>query len=287
MCKLGIAIFSFNRPNYLQKVLNSLKNNDLTNADLWFWQDGSVNMYSKKRYVDNDIIHQCIKQFEQTFPQTQYSIKWKTPPEWNVGPGIKQYLAGKKMFERYDRVLFLEDDMIISNDYVRLIQILLDQFASDRQVGTVQCAYKDYFHPTKENLHKVRKGWQGGVHFWGYATWKDRWLDMEKWFVENYYPFIKDIDYRDRPINQIREMYKRRGIVEDVSSQDAAKKWGFHQQHPIRIVTGVRRAKYIGEKGLHETPDQFKKSEYGKVGSIVNIPEYERWIREFKEIIKV
>src|SRR5262245_34736804 len=72
-CTPPIIVLSFNRPHYLRPTLESLRDQKpaIDQRRVHLFQDGAVNLYSGKRYADDEAIQQCIAVFKDVFPGGQ------------------------------------------------------------------------------------------------------------------------------------------------------------------------------------------------------------------------
>jgi len=257
--RTAALIFSFNRPEYLAPVLTSLKKQTDLNLDYVLVQDGAINMISRRKYANEHVIRQCISLFKEAeLPGAQTVIS-----SHNMGMAHQKLIGYSYAFKDhdYDACIVFEDDLVVAPHYVRLMRILLQQYGSDREVATVQASDNDdksinYSNLTQKELTKVVKS---SRHFWGYGTWKDRWLQHAPYY-NKYYSLVRNRDYRQRPHDMIRKLT---GIKQ--TSHDAALDWCIKECNQYKINTLVPRATYIGRKGLHCRPDLFIKSGYERM----------------------
>jgi len=259
--KLVAFIFSFNRPQYLSQVLDSLKSQTDQDVHYVLVQDGAVNKFSKATYAKFVHIHRCIELYEQaSLPAV--SCRDRIASLYNFGMAYQKLYAYTYAFKtyNYDACLCFEDDLVVSPHYVRLMRLMLEQFKDDQHIATVQAcdhpAVKTQVLAAKpEDLKKVKFDWR---HFWGYATWKYRWLKHEPFYMK-YFSLVRNRDYRLRPHAQIRKLT---GIKQ--SSHDAALDWCIKQCGQEKLVTVIPRGTYIGANGVHCRPDHFRKTGYGE-----------------------
>ena len=249
-------VFSFNRPEYLAQVLQSLQKQTDKNIDYILIQDGAVNRISRRKYANEHDVRQCVKMFtDADLPGSQTVVN-----SHNMGMAHQKLLGYSVAFKEYDydTCIVFEDDLVVAPNYVRLMRVLLHQFGSDRKIATVQASdskvtYDDYNNLSYKELSLIEYSHR---HFWGYGTWKDRWA-MHKPIYDTYYNLIKDRDYRLRPHGKIRKLT---GIKQ--TSHDAALDWCIEKCEQKKVNTVIPRATYIGRTGLHCRPDLFKKSGY-------------------------
>jgi len=276
--KLGLVLFSFNRPEYLDRVIKSIQRNySLNNVDFYLFQDGPVNKYTGIRYADDREIKECINIAKNS------KIPWQIEKyEKNQGVGPIQYKAKKKLFDGldYKYVLFLEDDIVLSRNYVRLIKLMLNQFEDCEGVGTVQCIGKKKLNLDNKK-DRLRELCTGNYQLWAWATWKNRWKEMEPYFLD-YYNLIKNMDYRYINIFKIKKFYLREGFKPKVPSQDQAIAYARYKAKMFGLNTVVNRIKYIGKEGTHQTKTNYLREGWNEV----KLHEFneDRYIESFAEI---
>jgi len=271
--KTALAIFSFDRPKYLKKVLNSLeKNSDLKNLDFYLFQDGMINKFSGRVTCLEKDIEKCIYLWNKCSLPNKHLIQ----NHFNLGIAINQFEAKVRLFEdyEYEQVIFFEDDMLLSKNYIRLLHIMLDQFKYDKDVAVVMCnGGKIKIRTEDENIKFIYKLRTGNDNLWGWAMWKDRWELIKPAFLK-YYKFVENIDYKDRDENKIKDFFKKEGFLVNESSQDAAMKYAFNYNNLIELNTFIHRGKYIGKCGVHMTPSLFRDFLYSKIKKYDFIEDY-------------
>lgn len=110
----------------------------------------------------------------------------KRERNYGVGPNGNYALLRKDIFERYDRMIFSEDDNIFSPNFLEYMNKGLEKFKEDDSIFAI-CGYKP-FYPTKfeNNTFSRRNDW---FFAWGYGIWKDRQEsipDRNKYFKNNF-----------------------------------------------------------------------------------------------------
>jgi GT2 family glycosyltransferase len=116
-----IFVMSFNRPDYLGKVLKSLREQvdcDIDQRTIILFQDGAVNPYSNERHASDDEINQCAEIFQSLFPDSQIM---RSPV--NLGVALNFDRAERYGFEELaaESIIFLEDDLVLGHYYISII----------------------------------------------------------------------------------------------------------------------------------------------------------------------
>ena len=132
--RIAVAILSFNRPEYLQQVIDSLKLQTKQNFDYWLFQDGTINQFSWRMAAKQKDIDDCINIFKEAFPKGKIEYS-KT----NIGIGMNWKRCEEKMFleENYNQVIFLEDDLVLQPPYMETMINLFNEFDDDPRVGMI------------------------------------------------------------------------------------------------------------------------------------------------------
>jgi hypothetical protein len=278
---IAVAVFSFNRPDYLKQVISSLeKNADLEGLDFYMFQDGAINKFSKRVAAKEDDINKCVIEWVVSNLPNKTLIRNSD----NLGIGITQYQAKVFLFDemKYDEVIFFEDDLILSKHYLRIIRLMLKLYKNNTDIGAVTCHGIGYrFKDRNEKEKRLSCLTYGNHNLWGWAMWKDRWEKIKPIFGE-YYSFIKDIDYKYRPHLEIASWYKQKNMSTKASSQDGAVYCAFFLNHYLVLNTRVNRGQYIGAKGEHMTPEIFESRDYYR--SIIDEFKEDETIMQFEDI---
>ena len=252
--KVGVGIISFDRPDYLRQLVASLEQQThLEETYFHLFQDGSKNVFSGRECADQADIERCVNVFaEADLPRAFFHVR-----EENAGIAINQFEAIEGMVAQYDYVLMLEDDVVLSPYYFRLMRVLFEQLEDQEDVFGFCLGFKKLCarHKTRENLDKIFKTCG---HWWAEAFWADRWERVRPHFLE-YYRLVQDKDYVMRPSQEIRELFRRKGWPSPVTSQDAAKDMAIYSAGMERVRTVVNRAISVGKRGVHFTPAIFRK----------------------------
>ncbi len=161
---LAIIVIGYNRPEYLAEVLKSLhKNPESQELPIYFFFDGGKN----SSQADNLAI---AKSF--SFPYAHYCLREK-----NYGCPKNIIDARRKIFDElgYRKALILEDDQVLSPNYIRFILSLYEWSQANLQnVGIVSgwnlCHLS--YEQKKAHLNEVTFT---DVNLWAYLIDKDCW----------------------------------------------------------------------------------------------------------------
>lgn len=171
-----IVVFAFNRLDSLQKTIKSLLDNEeASSSDLFVFVDGpranvdgeSTKVNDVKNYVKNIT---GFKSLTYSFSDTNKGL----------GPSI---IAGvSEIINKYGSVIVLEDDLILSSNFLSFMNEGLLIYENEPKVFSV-CGYS--------NLVNKPASYDFDSYFcvrsssWGWATWKDRWC-MVDWELSDW-----------------------------------------------------------------------------------------------------
>jgi hypothetical protein len=243
---IGVGVISFNRPNYLKKVIASLKRQSIK-AEYYLFQDGVRNRFSRKLTTPSELVQQSIKLF---------NLGPVLAEKDNIGNAHNQLRAIDYMAQRYENFLILEDDAVLGKDYLKVCSILYNQFKHKdlfsvnggfRRVGSH--AGKAFYTNTQDSP---------STHWFGEFYNAQQWNELRPFYMQ-YFDLVKSVDYRFRDSNKIRKLFHSNGFMIPQSSQDAGRDFALYLAKKKRLTLEVNRGFYIGEVGLHFTSATYKR----------------------------
>ncbi len=253
MKKVGVGIISWNRPEYLGKLIKSLETNALDDLEFHLFQDGHICKFTGTEKTKESLIRESVKVFEKSnLPDKKLHMQKK-----NVSVAINQFEAMRFLMTNYEQFIFLENDIVVSKNFFGLMKRILTQFEDDDQVACVSPGFRrkcyaedvDYF----ANKLMLADG-----HFWAEACWSRKWKLVEDEFMA-YYDIVQRRPYNLRDEAQIKALFARSGIKKATTSQDNGKDWAILKSGMRRARFIVNRATGIGDYGVHSTPAKMKK----------------------------
>lgn len=161
-----IAIFAFNRPDSLERLLHSLKRNpEFNQSQTFIFIDGARNTYEQSLVSDVERIAKGL--------QTSGGVE-VIRRSLNLGLASSILTGIDQIFERYETVIVLEDDLVISENFLKFCNQGLIKYSSNSGVASIQ----GFTHGI--SLHKQDTFFMLGADCWGWATWKNRWQELER-----------------------------------------------------------------------------------------------------------
>ena len=243
---IGVGIVSFNRPYYLRRLLKSLMaQTELDNAEFHLLQDGAVNVYSDIRYANDFDIGACVKLFNHArLPGKQVHRQ-----EHNVGIAINQREGIGWLSEMYERIMIIEDDVLLSPHWFRLASILFDEMEGQSDVFGFTPGFRRLCDKgaTLDNLGYVERTKQ---HLWTECFTAQSWRGIQE-HLAPFYALVSDCDYDNRPRKEISEMHLERGASKGDTSQDWARVVAIELSGMKRMQCTVNRGMSIGRHGVN------------------------------------
>lgn len=168
-----IALFSYNRPDKTQRVLESLMQNaEAKDSDLFIFSDGPKNGKAVEGVKKNrEYIHQvCEDSIE--FKRFKSVTIIEREKNWGLANSL---IAGiTEVVNKYGRVIVVEDDLVLSPYFLKFMNDGLEMYKNEEKVSSITAFVPD----VKEELPETY--FLSFFHCWGWATWKRAWDLLEE-----------------------------------------------------------------------------------------------------------
>ena len=175
-----IALFVYSRPKETEELIKSLKNNRLA-------KDSSLFIFSDapKHEGHTELVSQT-----RQFIKTITGFKSVEIFESTVNKGLARSVIDgvTQVIDEYGKVIVLEDDDLLSTDFLEYLNEALDVYEADKSIWSVT-AYAPPIDISPDYKHDVYLSYRGCS--WGWCTWKDRW-HKHNWDLSDYKKFIKN-----------------------------------------------------------------------------------------------
>ena len=156
-----IILFTYNRPEHTQYTVESLIKNHLSKeSDLIIYSDGARSPKQRQK-VDE------VRKYLTTITGF-HSVKL-IHRSHNFGLATSIIQGVTEVLQQSERVIVLEDDMIISPYFLTYMNDALEQFANNERVISIH----GYVYPVEQELPEAF--FIPGADCWGWATWKRGW----------------------------------------------------------------------------------------------------------------
>jgi hypothetical protein len=161
-----IAIFAYNRPIHLQKLLTSLLKNDEV-------KDSEVSIFVDGHKSDEDAI--LVKEVLEVVSKFNSEIDIKLHKS-EINKGLSASILGgiDYVLENHDSIIVLEDDLQLSKLFLKFCNDGLVRFEDNERIASIQ-GYSPIKLPEENGSYLIK-----GADCWGWATWKDRWRSTER-----------------------------------------------------------------------------------------------------------
>tara|TARA_B100001142_G_scaffold106019_2_gene107869 strand:- start:839 stop:1660 length:822 start_codon:yes stop_codon:yes gene_type:complete len=210
--------------------------------------------------------------------------------EENWGIGRHLIDARRTLFDElgYDRILLLEDDMVLAPNYVKTVFDISDWASNYGDIGTVM-AYNINHNAPEIQATQINHVISTNRHFWGYVITKKVWDDIKHIIYEFESKYLLKYTYTNRPHRRIRWLFMRKWISRKrhqkpnpmipsecmtppfsklpfrvATSQDAITALALWHHGYSRITTRVSRAEYVGVEGYSFSQEVFENQGFDK-----------------------
>lgn len=165
-----IVIFAFNRVDVIQTLVKTLQANpEAKDSDVYVFVDGARQSHEGEAdKVKN--VQEYVKSING-FKSLQYKF---SDTNKKLAPSI---IAGvSEVISKHGRCIVLEDDLILSNNFLAWMNQCLDKYYNNPEVFQIS-GFTPSVLKKGEDLGDVL--FTGKAHSWGWATWKDRWEQVD------------------------------------------------------------------------------------------------------------
>lgn len=183
--KAPVVVFAYNRVTLLQNLMGALSRcTHVSEHDCHVFVD-APNFKKKDDRPNVDAVLKYLYAIKDDCAFNKMIIH-KAPRHM----GLRESVIGgiTEIISQYDRVIGLEDDLLVSSDFLDYMDSALDYYAMNKNIWSVtgHCnqlrALKNY---NRDFFLSYR------ISSLGYGTWKDRWM-MTDWEIEDYKVFSQD-----------------------------------------------------------------------------------------------
>ena len=258
--KIAVATFAMDRPQYLERLVESMyKLENAGPCDYHFFVDGTRNRFNGKFIADviphNDVIR--FLSLQNLGDEVHLHLRTE-----NVGIAIQQYEAYNTLAEQYRYVVWLDDDVVLGKDWMRIARLMATELLEREDVFSVTPGFRRYCPPNEIEAW-LSKYYQTNTNWIGILA------DMQKWpavreVYWQYYELVKDNAYRERDNKAIQAMFAKNGWPNKATSQDGGKDMALKVLGLKKYIMHVNRGLYIGEHGEHGNPEGYKKSKWAE-----------------------
>lgn len=162
-----IQIFAYNRPYHLEKALVALSVIDsFSKYEVFINVDGFKDESDK---VKNRLTIEICERYSKLYENIKYQTSTK-----NFGLSSAIISGLNSRFKVFEKVIILEDDIVVSNEFLDYMQHNLDNHSNNPEIGSITSHNEGYFPFWLKNDFVALKRHS----CWGWATWRDRWQQI-------------------------------------------------------------------------------------------------------------
>lgn len=156
-----ICLFTYNRLIETQSTIESLARNFLASeSDLIIFSDGPKTIEANEKINEvRNYLHQ-VSGFK--------SVKINES-DTNKGLANSIITGVSTVFEEYDRVIVLEDDLVTQPNFLDFMNQALNYYSNDKKVSSVN-GYSLALRDLKDEVYFQNRSFP-----WGWGTWENRW----------------------------------------------------------------------------------------------------------------
>lgn len=247
------GILLFNRPQYAEQTLASLKNQELPfdQTRLVIVRDGYIGSRDE-RFGEPNFTGEVDALVERYFPDATF-LKFES----NRGIAVAYEELASRGFSRGEMwSTFFEEDFVVDLDYTKVLARLIDAAQAVDHIGTLSATGDVSVKRTRgqETLYPDR-------HLWAYAMRRKVWEESRD-AIDAYLRLLSQRPYWDRDTDGIISAMADLGIIMPGSSQDYLKLGFMRANGYLAINTAQSHGFYIGQIGLHSTEEGFAASGY-------------------------
>ena len=176
--KVGLAIFSFNRPQHLKILYETIHNFKLENKYCFhLFNDGpKIN-----KTPEIKLVHELTDKFAGLVKNFEVSRRTEN---FGLAKSIRSGLDS--VFAIHGKAIILEDDIIPSKVFFEVIEFFLGNQEFNSSVGSITGANTTQFPLLERRDFLMSKRHSS----WGWATWADRWLSIDWKYMDR--EFLED-----------------------------------------------------------------------------------------------
>ena len=156
-----IVVFTYNRPEHTQLTLDALLQNPLANeSDIIIYSD-SARTANHNKAVDE------VRSYLSELTGFRSIKVIHRDKNFGLSESIIQGVT--EVLQQSEKVIVLEDDMVVSPYFLEYMNVALEQFVDDDRVISVH----GYVYPVDIELPEAF--FLTGADCWGWATWRRGW----------------------------------------------------------------------------------------------------------------
>ena len=254
-----IVVFGYNRADKMENLFVSLENNEnIDKMDLYIF----IDIPDKKRPRDIPLSEKVIEYVKNYKTISKFKKVEIEIAEKHKGLADSVISGVTKVINKYGKVIVLEDDLEVSNDFLDYMQRGLIFYKKNSRVWSVtgHCSMTKGLEKYKEDVFLAPR-----VESLGWGTWKDRWSHVD-WEVSSYKTFRRDFVGQalfNLGGNDLCKMLKNQ--MTDSNFESWAIRWGYQQFRERKYTVYPKETRVIhcgndnrSTHGVYHSPQRLK-----------------------------
>lgn len=268
--KKAIVIFSFNRPDILEKCLESIKGqNNIDEYDIYLYQDNSYNPNSKLKKCEDEDIEKNISIFKEIFPDSNVVLQ-----PHNKGVALNHFQGYEDIFikHKYDYGIFFDDDVLIYNkDSLNILIEINSKTDNIKNIMGSELYTIPFKYKTNNNKILLLDTYKYHVDYKGFCCSINKFKIIYEFYKENVEKLFIGVDYTKRyntkdpktnrtyMQNIIHFFKEEKNTKNTFYSQDWVRDTCFrHFGMTKKAILNTNLAKNIGNEGVHQLDKLYK-----------------------------
>jgi hypothetical protein len=241
---VSIVLFTYRRVP--KDTIENLLQNDLAKeSELFIYSDGYKSEVDK-----NDVLE--VREYLQTINGFKSTQIIEAPQNKGLANSIIDGVS--EIINKYGKVIVLEDDLIVSSDFLDYMNNALEFYKNDSNIWSIS-GYGPKL-PCLETYDKDLYLSPRGSS-WGWATWKDRWNSVD-WDVKDFEKLKHNKQMRKKFELGGNDMYKMLELQMLGKIDSWAIRWGFSQFLQDKYTVYPVKSKIVNDgfnddKGTHNS----------------------------------
>ncbi len=254
-----IALFTYNRLSHTERTVNAIKNNALAaESELYIFSDGYKN--------ENDRLEvEEVRNYLKTISGFKSVTIFESEKNQRLAPSL---IAGiNQIFEKYDRIIVFEDDIVSSPLALEFLNTCLDIYENDQNVGMIHGHIEEI-----ADLPKLFFNYKSGC--WAWAMWKRAWNEVcfdGQYLLEEIQKLGREQEFDQNGSYPYMDMLRKQ-IAGKNSSWAIRVYASFFLKRILTLYPGKSYAQHIGfDGGTHYAALDKPSKIDGKIEAIENV----------------
>lgn len=172
-----VVLFVYNRLQHTKRLLSSLEQSDLCRRTHLFIFADAKGVRTKAEDVEE--VQKFVRNYQNNSPFQKVTVVIAKEHK-GLAKSVISGVSG--VIKRYKKVIVLEDDLIVSQDFLQFMNAALDFYQDDKRIWSI-AGHTPQLPALKNYPRDIYLSYRASS--WGWATWEDRWKTVD-WRVRDY-----------------------------------------------------------------------------------------------------